>query len=183
MIVEKVIIGMDNQNVIATPTTWINMACPFIPSANPSPHPRYVRAGEVVGYLHDPEIMADKPRDAEHLDKMIASAQALRTTIIGTLKAQYLATVANPTADHPSHDDHFKESEPWGPKTTAVPEDPVNGYVDKLVNLGSDIPEEYQQHLAKVLCRNVAAFGMDGRLGHIKARAQIPLLPNTQPIS
>ena len=45
-IVEKVIIGTDDQNVMAAPTTWINSACPFIPIANPSSHPHYIRAGE-----------------------------------------------------------------------------------------------------------------------------------------
>ena len=64
-----------------------------------------------------------------------------------------------------------------------MPEDPVSGDVDKLVNLGPDIPEEYQGRLSEVLRRNAAAFGVDGRLGQIKARVQIPLLPDTQPIS
>ena len=142
-IVEKVIIGTEDQNIMAAPTTWINSSCPFIPVANPGPHPRYLRAGEVVGYLQDPEIIADKPKDEEHFNKMIASTEALRTMITGTLKAQDLATATNPTADSPGHDDRFEENEPWGPKTTAVPEDPVSGDVDKLVNLRPDIPEDY----------------------------------------
>ena len=182
-IVEKVIIGTEDQNIMAAPTTWINSSCPFIPVANPGPHPRYLRAGEVVGYLQDPEIIADKPKDEEHLNKMIASAEALRTMITGTLKAQDLATATNPTADSPGHDDRFEKNEPWGPKTTAVPEDPVSGDVDKLVNLGPDIPDDYRERLSEVLRRNAAAFGVNGRLGQIKARVQIPLLPNTQPIS
>ena len=168
-IVEKVITGTDDQNIMAAPTTWINSSCPFIPIANPSPHPCYLSAGEVVGYLQDPELIVDKLKDEEHLNKMIASAEALRTMIMGMLKAQDLATVTNPSADSPGHDDQFKENEPWGPKTTAVPEDPVSGDVDKLVNLGPDIPEEYPGRLSEVLRRNAAAFGVDGRLGQIKA--------------
>jgi len=182
-IIEKVIIGMDNQNIMASPTTWISTSCPFIPIANPSPLPPYTRAGEVVGYLHDPEIMADKPGSEEHLNRMIPSAEALKKTIIGTVKAQDLATAVNPTADYPGHNDQFKENEPWGPKTMAVLEDPVRGDVDQLVNLGPDIPEEYHKCLAEVLCSNAAAFSVDGQLGHIKAQVPIPLLPNTQPIS
>ena len=100
--------------------------------------------------------------------------------ITGTLKAQDLATATNPSADSPGHDDRFEENESWGPKTTAVPEDPVSGDVDKLVNLGPDIPEEYQGRLSEVLRRNAAAFGVNGRLGQIKAHVQIPLLPDTQ---
>ncbi|EDR05482.1 uncharacterized protein LACBIDRAFT_329793 [Laccaria bicolor S238N-H82] len=53
----------------------------------------------------------------------IASAEALKTTIIGTLKAQDLATATSPMANLPGHDNQFEENESWGPKTTAVPED------------------------------------------------------------
>ena len=59
----------------------------------------------------------------------------------------------------------------------------MEGNVDKLVNLGPDIPVEYQEHLSKVLHRNAAAFGVNGRLGRIEARVGILLLPDTQPIS
>ena len=127
--------------------------------------------------------MIDKPKDEGHLDRMAASAEALRKTIVGTLKAQDLASASNPMADSPGHEDRLEEDESWGPKTTAVPEDPVSGDVDRLVNLGPDIPEVYRGRLTEVLRRNAAAFGVNGRLGHIEARVQIPLLPNTQPIS
>ena len=58
-IVEKIIIGMDDQNIMVAPTTWITASCPYIPIANTSPLPRYVRTGEVVGYLIDPETSLD----------------------------------------------------------------------------------------------------------------------------
>ena len=38
-IVEKIIIGTDDQNIMAAPTTWITVSCPYIPIANTSPHP------------------------------------------------------------------------------------------------------------------------------------------------
>ena len=50
----------------------------------------------------------------------------------------------NPTADTPGHDDCFKDDMSWGPKTSAVPEDPLEGDMDKLVNLGPDMPVKYQ---------------------------------------
>ena len=168
-IVKEIIIGTDDQNIMAAPTTWITVSCPYIPIANTSPHPQYARTGEVVGYLLDPETTLDKPKDEDHYNKMTASAEAFKKTIIGTLKAQDLATAENPTADTPSHDDRFKNDTSWGPKTTAVPEDPVKGNVDKLVNLGPDIPVKYQERLSEVLCRNAAAFGVNGCLGRIEA--------------
>ena len=88
----------------------------------------------MVGYLIDPETSLDKPKDEDCYNKMAASAEAFKKTIVGTLKAQDLATAENPTADTPGH----------GRKTTAVPEDPLEGDMDKLVNLGPDIPIKYQ---------------------------------------
>ena len=122
----------------------------------------------MVGYLIDPETSLDKPKDEDCYNKMAASAEAFKKTIVGTL-----ATAENPTANTPGH----------GQKTTAVPEDPLEGDVDKLVNLGPDIPIKYQGRLIEVLRRNAAAFGVNGRLGRIEARVGIPLLPDTQPIS
>ena len=78
---------------------------------------------------------------------MVASTEAFKKTVIGTLKAQDLATTENPTADTPGHDDRLKNDMSWGPRTRAVPEDPLEGDVDKLVNLGPDIPIEYQERL------------------------------------
>ena len=127
--------------------------------------------------------MLDKPKDENCYNKMAASTEAFKKTIVGTLKAQDLATAENPAADTPGHDDRFEDDTSWGPKTTAVPEDPLEGDVDKLVNLGPDMPIEYQGRLIEVLRRNAAAFGVNGRLGRIEARVGILLLPDTQPIS
>ena len=168
-IIEKVIIRMDDQNVMAAPTTWIYFACLFISIVNPSSHPHYIQAGKVVGYLHNPENMIDKPKDEEHLDRMATSTEALQKTIIGILKAQDLASASNLMADSPGHEDCLEEDETSGPKTTAVPEDPMSRNVDQLVNLGPDIPEAHRSQLAEVLHRNAAAFSLNGRLGHMEA--------------
>ncbi|EDR09759.1 uncharacterized protein LACBIDRAFT_325536 [Laccaria bicolor S238N-H82] len=47
-IIEKIIIGTDDQNVMAAPTTWISASCPYLPITNTGPHPRLVRVGEVT---------------------------------------------------------------------------------------------------------------------------------------
>ena len=141
-IVEKVIIRTDNQNIMAAPTTWITMSCPYIPIANTSPHPRYVSTREVVGHLMDPELTLDKPKDEDCYNRMTASAEAFKKTIIGTLKAQDLANAENPTADTPGHDDHFEDDTSWGLKTSAVPEDPLEGDMDKLVTESTRGPNE-----------------------------------------
>jgi hypothetical protein len=64
-VIEKVVIATDDCSVLAAPTTWVNSAAPYIPIANPSSRPWYVRRGEIVGHLVQPEAFADKPKDEE----------------------------------------------------------------------------------------------------------------------
>ena len=190
----SVIIGMEYQDIAIAFT---------IPITNVSPHPRHVLVGEVVRYLydlkypHDTGVMANKPQDKEHshdlgvmtdkprckeyLRRTAAPAGVVRTTIPRTLKDQGSVIIEHASG----HDNRFKDDLPWKLKTAAIPKNPLDGNEDKLVNLDPEIPFEYQERLTEVLCRNVAAFRVrgDDRLGHIKARVQTPLLPNTQPDS
>lgn len=53
----------------------------------------------------------------------------------------------------------------------------------KLVNYRPDVPEEYKERLDKVLKRNVEAFRVDGRLGHVDTKVPVNLTPGTEPIS
>jgi hypothetical protein len=83
--------------------------------------------------------------------------------------------------------DKLEEDEAWGPKTTALPGDfegvKESKDVAQLVNLEPDVPEHIRPQLDKVLHHNLAAFGVGGRLGHVKDKVPIPLKPGTQPIS
>ena len=54
-IVEKVIIGNEGSDILATPTVWIHSKCPYLPVANPGIRPQYIHVGDVVGYLKNPE--------------------------------------------------------------------------------------------------------------------------------
>ncbi|KAF8176551.1 hypothetical protein BJ912DRAFT_1146818 [Pholiota molesta] len=91
-IVEKIVIGTDTTDILAAPTTWINTDHPYLPIANPSPRPWYIRAGDVVGYLQKPDSF-DNP-SGEDLTKYVASAKSLRTVIGSTLREQDLATAS-----------------------------------------------------------------------------------------
>jgi hypothetical protein len=79
--VERVVISMDDASVVAAPTTWVNSDTPYIPIANPTTRPWYIRKGEVVGHLLDPESYADIPKDAVNAQRYAASTEAIRTTI------------------------------------------------------------------------------------------------------
>ncbi|KAJ7236147.1 hypothetical protein C8J57DRAFT_1530247 [Mycena rebaudengoi] len=112
---------------------------------------------------------------------MAAAANAIKT-IVGSLRQQDLSNAAS--APIPSKEDKLDRDESWGPKTTAVPEDPLPDMdVNTLVNWGPDIPPEAWPQLEEVLRNNAAGFGMGGCLGHIDTKVPIPLKPDTQPIS
>ncbi|KDQ22327.1 hypothetical protein PLEOSDRAFT_1050699, partial [Pleurotus ostreatus PC15] len=51
------------------------------------------------------------------------------------------------------------------------------------VHLGPDIPLEVKPALEDVLRRRAKAFGLNGRLGRVDKKANIPLKPGVQPIS
>jgi len=97
------------------------------------------------------------------------------------LREQDLTKASGPPPEIP--DNKLEGDESWGPKTTAVPEDPISGPVLELVNLGPDILADILPRLEEVLQKNVQAFGVDGRLGHIDAKVLIPLHPGTTPTS
>lgn len=179
-LVERVIVGTDTTDILAAPFTWISSDNPVLPIANPGLRPLYIREGEIVGRLADPSSYLDRPSE-EELPKYAASAEAIKAIITGTLREQDLAKATGPPTE--VQDSKLEEEENWGPKTTAVPEDPVTGPVSELVNLGPDIPSDILPRLEKVLQKNASVFGVDGRLGHVEAKVTIPLHPGSSPIS
>lgn len=184
-LVEKVVIGMEEGSLLSAPTTWVNSKHPYLPVANPGVRPWYIRTGDIIGYLLNPEEDLDRPRTEEEWAKYAASADSIRAMVEGTLRAQDLADAPPKNNFVPTGDDKLEGEENWGPKTTEVPDpDPVTGIdVTELVNLGEDIPDDIRPRLEEVLRKNVLAFGVDGRLGHVDARVPVNLKPGTQPIS
>jgi len=177
-LVEKVVIGTDTADILAAPTTFVSRSSPYLPIANPSSRPWYIRAGDVVGYLVDPTSL-DKPSD-DDLPRYVASAEGIRAVVTGSLKDQDLAAAAVPPSSNP---DKLDDDESWGPKTTALPDEDLSGDISELVNLSPDIPKDVLPKLSAILRENCAAFGLNGRLGNAATQARVPLQPDTLPIS
>jgi hypothetical protein len=135
-----------------------------------------------VGKLHDPSSYADTPKNKEEYDKFAASTEVLVCVIQETQRTQdpeYKPVPPEAEAD--------EDEELWGPKTSAGTQnlgaEHESEDVAKLVNLGLEIPEAVRPKLDEVLRCNAAAFGVGGRLGHIKEKALIPVKEGTQPVS
>jgi hypothetical protein len=183
-LVEKVVIATEDESVMATPSTLIHSDSPFLPIANPSTRPWYIRAGDIVRRLHYPAEYADTPKNEEQREKFVASVEALACAIQEMQHTQGPESL--PREKH-GMEDKLEEDEAWGPKTTALLGD-FEGVkegedVAQLVNLGPDVPEHIHPQLDKVLCHNSAAFRVGRCLGHVKDKAPILLKPGTQSIS
>jgi len=144
-----------------------------VPIANPSDHPRYIRKGEIIGSIKDPEEFFDSPENEEELEKWIASANAIETLI----KAQSEATTKDDA-------DPILEEEEYGPKTAAMPDPtfyPSSG-LEQLIDVGS-LPDYLKDRAWKMLHQREKAFGFDGRLGHLDAKVHIQTVDGQVPIS
>ncbi|KAJ7622403.1 hypothetical protein FB45DRAFT_1032069 [Roridomyces roridus] len=87
-LVETVVISMEDESVLAAPTTMLNSKHPYLPVANTSARPWYIRAGDVIGKLYDPSTYADKPKSEEELQKYTSSAEALARVIQESINTQ-----------------------------------------------------------------------------------------------
>jgi hypothetical protein len=180
-LVEKVVIGTEDAGVMATLTTWISSACPYLPVANPGRTPHYIRAGEVLGHLVNPEEFINTSDTEEACTQHVSSAEAIKTVIEETLHAQELNSLK--MGNLMSSSGQLTGEVNWGPKTTALPDEQVTGNIMDLINLGPDIPNDVCPELARILQENAMAFEVDGRLGHVPSKVDTPLQPGSRPIS
>jgi hypothetical protein len=93
-LMEKVVIATEDESIVAAPSTLIRFDSPFLHIANPSTRPWYIRAGDIVGRLHNPTEYADTPKDEEQRKKFVASAEALTHVIQETPQVSLLSPTA-----------------------------------------------------------------------------------------
>ena len=77
-IVEKLLIGDEEGEVVGAPTTWVHVDSPYIPIASPGRRPKYIRAGQEVGHLIDPSLALDQPKTEDDWVQMSLSVDVLR---------------------------------------------------------------------------------------------------------
>lgn len=69
-LVEKNLLASANDSNFIIPNVLISASDPWIPISNPSPHPRMIREGDIVGHLVDPQEFFDTPISEEGLEKL-----------------------------------------------------------------------------------------------------------------
>ena len=86
---------------------------------------------------------------------------------------------------------YFTEEDPLaepplegGPKIYKVGEESVSSIqLLEELDINPELPPDKRTRLEQVLTSNELAFGLDGRLGHLDTKVQIPLVPDAKPIS
>lgn len=172
-LVQKNLLANTNDSFFAVPNVLISAANPWVPIANPTDHPRYIRKGEIIGTLEDPAKFFDTPKSMEELEKFRASADIIRTVIsLQTTQEEDLAKQAE------------DEQEDYGPKTAAMPDPTIysSTELEELIDVGS-LPEHLKEEAWTMLRKRIRAFGFDGRLGNLPAKVHIRTVDGQVPIS
>lgn len=180
-LVEKNLLA-DSNSFFAVPNVLISADKPWIPVSNPSPRPRYIRKGDIIGTLKDPQEFFDTPRDSLHLEDMKKFA-ALTADIIKTT----MTATSQETESQGNHT-QSKEEEPqessFGPKTAEMVDPTIypSDQLEELIDVGS-LPDHLKDRAWAMLRRRINAFGFDGRLGHHPAKVHIRTVDGQVPIS
>ena len=170
---QKNLLANANDSFFAVPNVLISAANPWVPIANPTDHPRYIRKGEIIGTLEDPAKFFDTPKSVEELEKFRASADIIHTVIsLQTTQEEDLAKQAE------------DEQEDYGPKTAAMPDPTIysSAELEELIDVGS-LPEHLKEEAWTMLRKRIRAFGFDGRLGNLPAKVHIRTVDGQVPIS
>ena len=80
-LVEKNLLANANDSFFAVPNVLISAKNPWVPVTNPSDHPRYIRKGEIIGSIRDPQDFFDAPRNEDEWEKWVASADVIEKLI------------------------------------------------------------------------------------------------------
>ena len=191
-LVEKNILASSNDSTFIVPNVLILASELWIPISNPSPHPRMIRKGDIVGYLVDPEEFFDAPNLEEEFETFARSAQAIASLIsISSNRTQEESSQSvapsegNSTPEKSTADDkQDEEAETYGPKTAELPD--LTTYpsekMEELLDIGSH-PEHLRERAWEMLKRRQRAFGFDGRLGHHPSKVHIRTIDGQVPIA
>jgi hypothetical protein len=79
---------------------------------------------------------------------------------------------------------NIEEAEQYGPKTAAMPDETIypSEKLEELLDVGS-LPDHLKPRAWEMLRKRVRAFGFDGRLGHMDAKARVRVKEGVDPIA
>ncbi|GJF00938.1 polyprotein [Phanerochaete sordida] len=204
-LVEKALIHVLDDQYLAIPNCLMNGQELKVPLSNPGDVPVKAAKGTLLGYVQDPAVFFDRPKDVKQLEEMVEYATWVATLATafpegvghpttegeplseqGVAQKAY-STGANPRATAfgiPPDEPRPTDEENWGPKTAEVPDPTVypSEQMRDIIDVG-DLPEELAEKAWAMLEKRQKAFGFDGRLGNLATKVRICTEEGLQPIA
>ena len=201
--VEKVFNSNQNlEDIYAAPDLLISPERLVLQVSNFSSAAIVIQVGQVLGRARNPDNWLDRhdKYSEEALQQAKAHAMLIKRLAIdrtpnpksgvSTPVTATTATSQAPAALQPLPA-YFTEEDPLaepplegGPKIYEVGEESVSSIqLLEELDINPELPSDKRAQLEQILTSNELAFGLDGRLGHLDAKVQIPLIPNAKPIS
>lgn len=173
-LIQKNLLANANDSFFAVPNVLISAANPWVPVANRTDQPRYIRKGEIIGSICDPGEYFDSPSSPEELERFRDAAEKIQTVIAVQMDE------GNPK----SSTEEDVEPEEYGPKTAAMPDPTIypSSELKDLINVGS-LPDYLKERAWSMIRKRIKAFSFDGRLGNLPAKVHIQMVDGQVPIS
>lgn len=178
--------------------TLITKEAPFVYISNFSKKPVNVSAGQAISQGCNPSASFNKKNrfTKGQLDGIHAHANLLRSIINAektpidknpftqTARSEVKTLYDTSRRDYSSKQLPIEPPLEGGPKTAELPEESVPAsQLLKEVDISSNLTPTQRYQIQKILKTHQDAFGLEGRLGHYAEEVDIPLVPNTKPIS
>ena len=199
LFVEKKLTTNGNpEDIYGCADTLITKEAPYVYISNFSKKSVNLTVGQTISQGYDPSLVLNKESEftTNQREDINAHANILRsiinsegTSIEKNPFAQTVKSEVKTLYDASRRDYTIEElsSEPpveGGPKTAETPEEAIS--TDRLfeeVDISPNLDPAQRDQLQKLLERHREAFGLEGRLGHYAEEVEIPVIPNTKPIS
>jgi hypothetical protein len=146
-----------------------------------------LRSGELVGHLFraNNALLSAEDLSATELNRFLTKATQLATLASNLDDKKTTSTPLQGPLTTEDVEPQDTEHLGWGPKTADPGPDQIypSEKLRDVIDVDPALNPTQREALYKIVEKNQAAFGFDGRLGHLKSKVHIQLHPDTKPIS
>ena len=189
MYLEGTLLKRGSDSFICAPDGMVDPdseGCFQIKIANTTHRHIRLRAGESLGQVFKAnDVLKATSQLTENERLAFAKHAAQLAALTPSLDAAQAGHEAQSTGQEGETIGSQPEAVGWGPKTTEPTPDQVypSERLREIIDVDPNLEPEQRDALYKVMEKNQAALGLDRRLGHLKTKVHIQLVPGTKPIS
>jgi hypothetical protein len=183
---ERVILPTRNSCFLAAPWMLVRTKELVFAVANTSPSTEWIRKGDILGVLHNPEQYLNRAEKEDQTRCLRAYTQVVQKIAQGLLGDKDLldqALAKSQALEIPSTPEDPDEL--WGPKTSE-PTDPAkynSQRLEELIDIAPDTPPDIKAKTLALINKWIQAFRFDDHLGTLDTVARIRMKEEAQPVS